>query len=83
MVISANIPMRDFLGWIRSLGASAVIEFVGPEDEMTRRLLKNKANEYSDYTQENFEAILREMFTMVESQELKGGVRTIYFVRPK
>ena len=83
MVISANIPMRDYLGWIRQMNAAVIIEFVGPGDEMTKVLLKNKVNQYTDYTKENFEQIARERFLMVDSCPLKGGDREVYFLKPK
>jgi hypothetical protein len=83
MVISANIPMQDFLQWIHGFDAAVVLEFVGPEDEMTLRLLKNKRNKHPDYTQEQFESIAGEMFETVESAPLKEGRRRIYFLEPK
>ena len=83
MVISANIPIRDFITWIRGLNSVVVLEFVGPEDEMTRHILKNKVNQYAEYTQDNFESIVREMFTIGESIPLKGGSRTLYYLQPK
>jgi SAM-dependent methyltransferase len=82
MVISANVPMRDFLEWIRSFEAAVVLEFVGPDDEMTLRLLKNKRNAYPDYTQSQFESIAGSMFDIEDSASLKGGRRQIYFLRP-
>jgi len=83
MVISANIPMRDYLGWIRQMNAAVIIEFVSPGDEMTKVLLQNKVNQYTDYTKENFEGIVREMFLIVDSFPLKGGNREMYFLEPK
>ena len=83
MVISGNIPIRDFIAWIRGLNCAVVLEFVGPEDEMTQHLLKNKINQYAEYTQENFESIVKEMFTIGESIPLKGGSRTLYYLKPK
>ncbi len=83
MVISANIPIRDFVGWIRGLNSAVVLEFVGPEDEMTQVLLKNKVDQYAEYTQDNFESIVGEVFTIVESIPLKGGVRTLYYLETK
>ena len=83
MVISANIPMRDFLAWIRSLDSDVILEFVGPEDEMTQHLLKNRVNQYTDYTEENFDSIASEMFTIVEKMPLKSGRRQIYYLQPQ
>ena len=40
IVIGANIPMRDFLGWLASLGTALVIEFVGRDDAMVETLLR-------------------------------------------
>jgi hypothetical protein len=83
MVITANIPLREFIEWVRGLNASAIIEFVGPEDEMTRHLLKNRVNQYAEYNQGNFEAIVNEMFKVVESIPLKEGLRVLYYLEPK
>jgi hypothetical protein len=47
--------MQDFLQWIRSYDAAVVLEFVGPEDEMTLRLVKNKRNKHPDYTLARFD----------------------------
>lgn len=82
IVISANIPLRSFIEWLRDLNSDVVIEFVGLEDEMTKQLLKNKVNQYTDFTQENFEIIVNEMFTINEATPLKNGVRMLYYLEP-
>jgi hypothetical protein len=78
VVISASIPMRDFVAWLAGLGTSLVIEFVGREDEMVERLLANKDDQYGDYRGEVFEALLSEHFEIAAKQPLKGGKRAIY-----
>ena len=83
MVITANIPMQDFLQWICGFDAAVVLEFVGPEDEMTLRLLKNKRNKHPDYTLAQFEAIAASMFDIADKAPLKEGRRQIYFLQPK
>ena len=83
MVISANIPLRSYIEWVRGLNAATVLEFVGRDDEMTRKLLRNKTKQHDDYTQENFEAVVGEMFVIREAMPLKGGLRTIYYLEPK
>jgi hypothetical protein len=79
IVISANIPLRDFVGWLAGLGTSLVIEWVGRDDEMVQTLLRNKDDQYYDYNAETFEAALSEHFDIESSRPLKGGKRTIYF----
>jgi hypothetical protein len=79
IVISANIPMADFIDFLAGLGTSLVIEFVSRDDEMVQVLLANKDDQYGDYTQENFEALLSARFDIRDSRPLKGGKRVIYF----
>ena len=82
IVIGANIPMRDFLGWLASLGTALVIEFVGRDDEMVETLLRNKDDQYADYSLENFESQLARHFAIQKKRPLKGGKRWIYFALP-
>ena len=82
IVISANIPMRDFVGWLAGLGTSLVVEFVSREDEMVQTLLANKDDQYGDYDQANFEACLTEHYQIRTRRPLKGGKRCIYFCTP-
>ena len=81
-MIGANIPMRDFLGWLASLGTALVIEFVDRDDEMIETLLRNKDDQYDDYCLENFESQLTRHFTIQEKRPLKGGKRWVYFTLP-
>jgi hypothetical protein len=83
VVISANIPIRNFIDWLAGLGTSLVIEFVGREDEMVHRLLANKDDQYDDYNRPTFEKLLAEKFDVVEQRPLKGGKRAIYFAQAR
>lgn len=82
MVIGANIPVNEFVGWLRHLGASLVIEFVTKADPMVQTLLRNKPDQYEDYQQDYFEKCLGEAYEVVKREELQGGTRTIYLARP-
>lgn len=81
MVITANIPMDEFIGWLHDLGGDLIIEFVSANDDMSRMLLRNKVNQYGDYTRERFEELVARDFTIADSEDLKGGDRKIYFLR--
>lgn len=81
--ISANIPMPMFLDWLRSFGCDIIIEFVDRHDEMVVKLLQNKAEQYLDYTRENFERETKDRFELITSKELKGGKRIVYHIEPK
>ncbi|BAQ15709.1 SAM-dependent methyltransferase [Methyloceanibacter caenitepidi] len=81
MVIGANIPMAEFIDWIASLGADVIIEFVSPEDDMSQMLMRNKVNQYTDYTEAEFERLASRRFSIGAAEELKGGHRKIYYLR--
>jgi hypothetical protein len=79
VVITANIPLAEFIDWLAGLGTALVIEFVGRDDEMVQALLANREDQYDDYTPESFRALLARRFRLVDEQPLKGGRRTIFF----
>ena len=82
LVIGGNIPLRELIGWLCSLGGDLVIEFVSKQDPMTQRLLRNKDDQYHDYDVSSFEQYLREYFAVVsEPQILATGTRLLYFCR--
>lgn len=83
IVISANIPLANFIGWLAGLGTSLVIEFVGRGDEMVKTLLANREDQYSDYDPENFRTVLSAHFDIRDEQELKDGKRRIFFAEAR
>ena len=83
VVISANIPLRDFIGWLADLGTALVIEFVGREDEMVQTLLANREDQYDDYHPDVFRSLLEGRFSIEDEASLKGGKRRMFFARPR
>jgi len=82
--IAGNVPVAEFLDWLRASTRSLVIEFVSPEDPMARRLLARKRpGDHPDYRADWFEQCLNERFEVVRSEQLATGTRTIYLARPK
>lgn len=79
IVISANIPLADFIRWLAGLKTSLIIEFVGRDDEMVQTLLANREDQYDDYHPEIFRNLLATHFDIRDEQDLKGGKRRIYF----
>lgn len=82
IVITANIPLSDFLDWLAELGTALVIEFVGREDEMVKILLANRKDQYSDYRPEIFRELLSARFDVKAEEPLKGGKRHIFYAEP-
>lgn len=81
--ISANIPIAEFLEWVKDLGSTLLIEFPKRTDPMVRALLANKqegAN--ADYDLENFESELERRFNVEKREELPSGDRVLYLASP-
>ena len=83
IVITANIPLEEFIGWLADMETSVVIEFVWREDEMVQVLLQNREDQYDDYREDRFRTLLAARFDILGEQELKGGKRRAFFARPK
>lgn len=83
MVITANIPLDDFVDWLAGLESHLVIEFVTREDPMVERLLLTKEDIYHDYALENFERSAGRYFTTLARERFHDGTRVLYFLCPK
>lgn len=84
VAISGNVPVPEFLTWLRELGTALVIEFPTREDPRAAALLARKRpGAHPDYDREPFERALRERFEIERTEELAGGTRILYFARPR
>lgn len=81
--ITANVPIAEFLDWLKELGSAVVIEFPHRNDPMVKRLLSGKGDDANaDYDHENFERELHARFQIDREEELPSGTRTLYLARP-
>jgi SAM-dependent methyltransferase len=83
VVITANVPLHEFVDWLAGLGGDLVIEFVTKDDAMVKTLLRNKDDQYTDYEQAHFEARLGARFEILRQETIQSGTRTLYFARPR
>lgn len=83
LVISANIPLAEVIDWLADMGGELIIEFVSLDDAMSRMLLRNKANQYGDYTRAEFERLCTRRYAIEASEDVKGGTRTLYHMKPR
>jgi len=84
VAISANVPVKEFIGWLASLGSELVIEFPTREDPMVKKLLAPKRDGlHPDYELDYFERALKEAFEVDRSERLESGTRVLYYARPK
>ncbi len=82
--IAANVPLREVVDWLASLGGSLVVEFPHREDPMVQTLLAGKRDGlHADYERASFERLLAEAFDVERAETLASGTRTLYFARPR
>ncbi len=82
LVIGANVPLSEFVDWLAALKATVVVEFVTREDAMVQQLLRNRHDQFSDYSLENFDHLVAQAFHVLDKKPLKGGQRMIYALTP-
>jgi len=81
--ITGNVPVREFLDWLRSLDTALVIEFPDRADPMVQRLLGGKREGSNpDYQKPLFEQGLEERFVIDRSAPV-SPTRTLYAARPR
>jgi hypothetical protein len=78
VVITANIPLAEFIDWLAALTDKLVIEYVSRKDDKVETLLRNKEDKYKDYSRESLEANLKRHFEIRLQQEVNNGDRTLY-----
>ena len=83
VVISANIPLPDFIKWLAQNSCELVLEFVDKSDSMVAELLRNKDDQYVDYEKGFLEKNLKKFYRIQSQQNLKSGMRTLYYCVPR
>ena len=84
MLITERIPLADIIDLAAELTTDLlVIEFIGPEDEMFRRLTRGRDALHRDVSQTDFEATCRRRFDIVRNCKLEGLARWLYLLRKK
>ena len=82
VVITGNVPVREFVAWLRTLECALVIEFPERDDPMVQKLLSGKVEKANpDYERETFERALGERFEVERTERLAS--RTLYEARPR
>ena len=83
LVIGRNIPLAEMVEWFARFGADLVIEFVGLDDPMVKRLLRNRTGQRIAYSAEALELALNEHFGSVTQETLDSGNRTLYYAQAR
>jgi hypothetical protein len=82
LVIGHNIPLPEVTEWLASLGGEVVVEFPSKRDGMVQGLLRNKHDQYSDYSLDQLELALSRSFEIRNRATLPSGERTLLHAVP-
>jgi SAM-dependent methyltransferase len=84
LVVGRNVPLQAVVAWLADTGARVVLEFVQPEDPMVRALAVNKKPHevHRDYNEDDLRSYLQQCFTIESEDELPGGTRRLFALRP-
>jgi hypothetical protein len=81
--IASNVPLAQVVDWLRSFGATVVVELPHRDDPFVQRLLANKPEYvHDDYSLASFEEAFAAKFTIKDRVRLPCGTRTLYFGVP-
>jgi len=81
LAITSNVPLVSIASFFSSLCRSLIVEFVPKNDSQVERLLTNREDIFTDYTQQGFEAAFMRYFTIEDSQPIRDSQRILYLMR--
>jgi ribosomal protein L11 methylase PrmA len=85
LVVGRSVPLAEVVGWLADFGCPVVLEWVGPEDPMARRLAANKRPEeiHLDYREWGLSPLVEEQFVVQREEPLPGGTRALLLLIPR
>jgi 2-polyprenyl-3-methyl-5-hydroxy-6-metoxy-1,4-benzoquinol methylase len=84
LLVTERVPLAQIMELASDLSTNLVlIEFVGPEDPMFRRITRGRDALHEGYNVEFFEAVSLRYFDIVRSCSLEGTSRRLYVLRKK
>jgi hypothetical protein len=77
LAIARNVPLARIADLFARLGRNAIVEWVGRDDRMVRRLLATREDVFEDYTLDGFRGAFGARFELVDEQLIPGTDRRI------
>jgi SAM-dependent methyltransferase len=83
LAIGRNVPLPRVADFLASLAPGLIIEWVGRDDPMVRRLLATREDVFANYDLDGFRAAFRGRFRIVDERPIPGTGRVLLrMVRP-
>lgn len=84
LAIGANVPIPEILELLAHLGCESVVEFPTRDDQMVRKLLRNKREGIHDqYDLDVFRAESEKRFEIRGEEALPSGTRVMFHLAPR
>lgn len=83
LAIGNNVPFSKVAQLFFNAGKNLIIEYIDKEDSQIKKLLANRKDVFTNYTQENFEESFSKMFNIIEKRPINNTYRTLYLMRRK
>jgi ribosomal protein L11 methylase PrmA len=80
LAIGHNLPLERVASFLARLGRHLIVEFVPKSDSQVRRLLRDRADIFPDYTREGFEAAFRTCFRIESVVPVSDSERTLFLM---
>jgi len=84
MLVTERIPLPEIVRLAAEITTDlAIIEFIGPEDSMFRRLTRGREELHKDLTPELFEKTCQPYFEVASMEHQEGTARWLYALRKR
>jgi SAM-dependent methyltransferase len=83
LAISNNVPLPRVAEFFAACGEWLIVEFVPKDDSQVQKLLRNRLDIFSKYTQAGFEESFKIYYSIIESSAVRDSERWLYLMRRK
>ncbi len=81
--ISNNLPFNKIAHFFNKICNYLIIEFIPKNDSQIQKLLLNREDIFTDYTQQDFEREFNKYFIIQKSIEINDSKRSLYLMQKK
>jgi hypothetical protein len=83
LAIGNNLPLSMIAHFLHKICRSLIIEFIPKEDSQVQKMLSTREDIFNDYTQDEFERIFSEKFSIDRRIRIEDSRRTLYLMSAK
>ena len=81
--IGQNIPFENLSSFFQKICQWLIIEFIPQEDSQVVKMLTNRRDIFTQYTQFHFEKVFSEQFLLCKKTKIKDSLRVMYLFKNK